>query len=102
MSLRRGTLHLLDPVLEDRPRVVRPRARLGVELNRARAQIREVEALDGAVVERDVRRLGLVGGRDREAVVLARDEHAPAPALEHGMVGAAMAEGELVGLVAGR
>jgi carbamoyl-phosphate synthase small subunit len=57
MSLRRGIGHLLDPGLEQRPRVVRAGAGLGMKLERARAQLREVEALDGAVVERDVRRL---------------------------------------------
>ena len=49
---------------------------LRVELHRVRAQLGEVEALDGAVVERDVRRLLGVARRDREAVVLDRHEHA--------------------------
>ena len=47
-----------SPALEDRPGVVRARPGLRVELDRARLQLGEVEALDGAVVERDVRRLG--------------------------------------------
>ena len=48
----------------------------GMELERARAQLREVEAFDRAVVERDVRRLGGLARAHREAVVLARDEDA--------------------------
>src|SRR4051795_13147880 len=78
MSWRLGIdpilLQLGDPVLEERPRVVRSGPGLRVELHRARAQIGELEALDRAVVERDVRGLPGLGGLDREAVVLARHE----------------------------
>ena len=87
---------LLDEALENRPRVVRAWPGLGVELHGARAQLGEVEALDGAVVQRDVRRLRALGRLDREAVVLARDEHAARLALEHRMVRAAVAERQLV------
>src|SRR5581483_7316431 len=87
---------LLDPGLEERPGVVRARAGLRMELERARPQLRQLEPLDGAVVEGDVRRLGGLARADREAVVLARDEHAAGLPLEDGMVGAAVAERELV------
>src|SRR5689334_1686345 len=90
--------HLLDPAVEDRPGIVRARAGLGMELDGAGAQLREVEPLDRPVVERDVGRLAALTGRDGEAVVLAGDEHAAAGALEHRVVGAAMAELELEGL----
>src|SRR5438105_15925974 len=99
-SLRRG--NVLHPAFEERPGVVRPWAGLRVELRRARAQVREVEALDGVVVERDVRRLGVVARRDREAVVVARDGDAAGRALEHGLVRAAVRAGAPGGLVAGR
>src|SRR2546423_14300375 len=93
-SLLRGTGDLLDPALEEWPRVVRPRSRLRVELRRAGTQLGKVEALDRLVVERHVRRLGIVRRCDREAVVLARDEDAAGRALEHRVGRAAVAEGE--------
>src|ERR687891_1699783 len=99
-SLRRGTEALHEPG-EDRPRVVRPGAGLRVELDGAGALGREVEALDRAVVERDMGCLPGLGRLDGEAVVLARDEHAAAAAVEHRMIRAAMAERELVGAVPG-
>src|SRR5687767_1002176 len=83
-------------------RVVRPRTRLRVELERTRPQIGVLEPLDRAVVERHVRRLAALARLDSEAVVLARHEHAPGRALEHGMVRAPMPEGELRRLVPGR
>ena len=46
---------LLDEALEDRPGVVRPGSLPRGGTARTRAQFGEVEALDGAVVERDVR-----------------------------------------------
>src|SRR5215210_1833682 len=91
-SVLRGIAHLLQPALEDRVRVVRPRAGLGVELDGTGPQLGKVEALDRAVVEGDVRRLCLVRRRDREAVVLTRDENAAALPLQDRMVGAAVAE----------
>jgi hypothetical protein len=101
MSFRRGLGHLRHPCLEQRPRVVRPGASLGVELERARAQVRQVEALHRPVVERDVRDLGCLPRRDREAVVLARHEHAAREPLVHRMVRTSMAERKLVRVVAG-
>src|SRR5260221_14132441 len=100
MSVLRGkTVH---PLLDERPRVVRAGAGLGVELQRASAQLGEVEAFDSAVVEGDVRSLGRLARPHGEAVVLARDEDAAGLPLEHRMVRAAMAERELVRLVVGR
>ena len=63
---------------------------------------REREALHGAVVERDVRLLPSLVGADGEAVVLACDEDAAGGAVDDGMVRAAVAERQLVGLPAGR
>src|SRR5689334_18350707 len=99
MSLRRATCDLLDPLLERRPRVVRPRPRLWMELQRARVELGEAQALDRAVVERDVRRLLRPALADREAVILARDEHMSRRALEHRVVRAAVPERELERLV---
>src|SRR5207247_10054855 len=84
------------------PGVVRARSRLGMELHRARIELGEVEPLDGAVVERDVRRLLSRRRRDREAVVLAGDEDPVRTLVEHRVVRAAVAEAELEGLGAGR
>src|SRR6266511_5734665 len=99
MDSRSGRLgkaaHLLDPAVEQRPRVMRPRARFGMELHRARAQLGEVEALDRAVVEGNVRRLPRLAGRDREAMVLAGDEDAARGPLDDGVIRAAVAVGEL-------
>ena len=60
------------------------------------------EALDGAVVERDVADLGRVARRDREAVVLGGDEDALRAGDADGVVGAAVAERELERLQAER
>ena len=100
-SLRHRS-HLVEPALEDRPRVVWAGAGLGMELDGAGLELWEVEALHGLVVERDVGRLARIRRRNREAVVLARHEHAAAGPLEHRMVRAAMTERQLVRLVAGR
>src|SRR5215211_3507348 len=89
-SLRRGTKPLHEPG-EDRPRVVRPGPGLRVELDGAGALGREVESFHRAVVKRHVGRLAGLGRLDGEAMVLARDEHAAAGAVEHGMIRAAMA-----------
>src|SRR5690349_24333719 len=94
--------HLPDPLFEERPGVMWARPGLGVELQRAGSEPREVEALDGSVVERDVRDLLRGAGPDREAMVLARHEHPVGPLVENWVVGAAVAEGQLVGLVPGR
>src|SRR5258706_14627565 len=102
MSSRRGEAHLLDPLVQDPPRVVRARPGLRMELPRPRAELRVVEAFDGAVVERLVRRGAVRARSDGEAVVLARDEDAPGRPLDHGMVRPAMAERKLERREAGR
>src|SRR5918995_2941851 len=96
MSCLRGNArHLVDPALDDRPGVVRTGACLRVELHRARAEVREVEALDRAVVERDVGHRRRIARVDAEAVVLRRHEDATRRALEDGMVRSSMTEAEL-------
>jgi hypothetical protein len=72
-----------------------------MELHRARAQPRKVEAFDGSVVERDVCDLLRCARPDREAVVLARHEHAVDAFVEDRVVGPSVAERKLVGLVPG-
>src|SRR5215210_1403536 len=101
-SRRLGIGHLLDPLLEDRPGVVRPRSGLRMELHRARVLQREVETLDSAVIERNVDRLPCFRGCDCEAVVLAGDQHAPGGAVEHRVVRTTVPEGELERLMSGR
>src|SRR6187200_3452498 len=102
MSSRRGTPNLLDPALEDRPRVVRAGARFRVELNRARAELRIREPLDRAVVQRLMCRAKVVRRRDGEAVVLTRHEDTARRTLEHRMVAAPVPERELERREAGR
>src|SRR5437868_5055827 len=87
MSVRLGSvLQLLDPRREDRRAVVRPRARLGMELRRARAQLPVMEPFDRAVVQRRVRDAGALAGRDCEAVVLRRDEDAARVVVDDRMI----------------
>src|SRR5256885_13050137 len=74
---------------------------LRVELHRPRVLERQIETFHRAVIERHVRRLARLRGRDREAVVLTRDEHATGRALENWMVRPAVSEGKLEGLVPG-
>src|SRR4051812_14721126 len=100
MSVRFGKF--LDPRVDEGVRVVRSRPGFRMELDRACAQLGERQTFDRLVVEREMRRLALVRRAYREPVVLARHEHAAASALEHGMVDAAVAEGQLEGLVVGR
>src|ERR1700751_2683868 len=87
-SVRLGIRNLLHPRLEQRPRVVRPGPGLRMELKRAGAEVREVEALDRAVVEGDVRHLGRVARLHDEAVVLARHAHPGPGAVLYGAGGA--------------
>src|SRR5262245_19375910 len=101
MSSRRGMAHLLDPLAEDRPGVVRAWPGLGVELHRARAQLWVGDTVDCAVVERLVRDCSVGARLDGEAVVLAGDEHPAGRALHDGMVRAAVAERQLVRAHAG-
>ena len=74
---------------------MRTRPGLGMELHRPCAELRIREALDGAVVERLVRRRAVLGRHDGEAVVLACHENAARLPFEHGMVGTAVAERQL-------
>src|SRR5580704_15780833 len=72
--------HQVVEALEQRLQIVRPRARLGMALEAERRPILEGDALERAVEQRAVRRLDprrqsrLI---DREAVILAGDEHPP-------------------------
>src|SRR6187397_382388 len=100
-SRRFGNAHLLDPRLDQVARVVRPWARLRMELHRASSLARQREAFDGAVVERDVRDLRPVALHG-EPVVLARDEDAVRSQVEDRVVRAAVPERELEGLEARR
>src|SRR6266536_1583940 len=72
-----------------------------MELHRPRVLERKVEPFDGSVVERDVGRFPRCRRRDREAVVLARDEDASRRPFENWMVRAAVPERKLEGLVPG-
>src|SRR5919204_1776144 len=88
--------------------VMRPGPGLGMELERRNVEVAQREPLDRAVVERRVRdraraerRRELASGvraADGEAVVLRRHEDTARLEVEHGVVGAAMPEAELVGL----
>ena len=80
---------------------MRPRPGFGMELHRARPFAGQRKALDGPVVERDVRDLRPVASH-REAVVLARDQHAVRAQVEHRVVRAAVPEGKLERLEARR
>ena len=71
-----------------------------MELNRS--EVLTLEPLHRAVVQRHVADIEAIGAGDREAVVLHRHEHALAVAHPYGVIGAAMAEGELEGLEAER
>ena len=101
-SSRRGisaTRHRRDELAEHVARVARPGARLGVVLHRPGAQLRRGDALDRAVEEARAGDLDAVGqavGDDRVAVVLHRDLDAAVVAAAHRVVGAAVAEGELL------
>ena len=110
----------LQEAVELVERVVRAGPGLGVVLDRRGLDLEQLQPLDGAVVEVDVRQRGgaevgvpahrLVGveplraarALDREAVVLRRDLDPPRPQVLDRVVGAAVAEGQLVGLQADR
>src|SRR5690348_2979787 len=100
MSVLRGKL--VHPLLEQGPRIVRAGSGLGMELERAGAELGERQPLDRPVVEGDVRRHLRLRSAYREAVVLARDEHALVRALQHGVVSASVTERQLERLVPGR
>src|SRR6185437_7549853 len=87
--------HQMIEALEERLQIVRARARLRMALETERRPILEGETLERAVEERAVR--GPHVGRqrrlvDREAVILAGDEHPPGIEVLHRMVGAMVAE----------
>src|SRR5262245_19842041 len=102
MSSLRGSAHLLDPGLDERPCVVRAGPCLRVELQRPGSELRIGEPFDGAVVERRVRGGAVARLAHGEAVVLARDEHESRRTLQHRMVRSTVAERELVRLVSRR
>src|SRR5258708_28480220 len=86
-------------------RVVRAGRRLRVVLHREHAGVGRGDALDGAVVEVDVRDLGLAAQRGlvgREAVVLRGQVDLLVDDIAHWMVAAAMSELELVRTAAER
>src|SRR4051812_39031682 len=95
---------LVQVVVEEAEAVVRARAGLGVVLHAAGGDVEQAQPLDGAVVEVDVRELGLAEVRlqarawlaaDREAVVLRRDRDPVGAQVLDRVVGAAVAEREL-------
>src|SRR5438874_1859560 len=104
MSVRLGTpalLHHPCEAIEEISDVVRPGARFGMPLEAERRTVGASETLQAAVEERnmgglEVRREGV--RVDREAVVLAGDDHRPALQIFHRVVGAVMAELHLDGL----
>src|SRR3954462_13078531 len=117
MSSRLGMRSdLLQEAVEEVEAVVRAGGGLGVVLDRAAGDVEQRQALDGAVVEVQVRELrgaevglpahGLVGvdrllasrPQDREAVVLRGDLDAAGLEVLDRMVAAAVAEGQLEGL----
>src|SRR5256885_6076230 len=101
-----ASFHQVREAVEQIVRVVRARRRLGVVLHAEHGQFGVTQALARSVVQVQVARLPTAPGErrriDGEAVVLRRDLHAPGREILHGMVGAVMAEGQLVGLAAGR
>src|SRR5277367_3279502 len=118
MSSRRG--NALEEAVEQVQAVVRAGAGLGVVLDGPAGHVEQLEALDGAVVEVDVRELsgaevGLpahrlisvdraraTGAERGEAVVLGGDLDTSGLQVADGMVGTVMAERQLEGLQADR
>src|SRR6266849_11131246 len=100
-GIRSPSFHQLDEPLEQVVRVVRPWRGLGVVLHGEDRQLPMPHALGGAVVEVHVGfdEPGLLHrpGIHAEAVVLRGDLDAPGLEVLHGMVGAVVAELELVG-----
>ena len=93
--------HGVDEAVEEGRGVVWARGGLGVVLDGEDVASGNVEAGDGVVVEVPVGDAGApgleAGGVDGEAVVLAGDLDASGEGVEDGLVGAAVAELELVG-----
>src|SRR2546423_5873311 len=100
-SLRFGIAHQLCEAIEQIADVARSRARLGVSLETKGWTVGPGQPLEGTVEERHVRRLESVRDRsrvDREAVVLARDDHLTGLAVLDRMICAVVAELHLQGL----
>src|SRR5205814_7602659 len=100
------SFHQVREAVEQVVRVVGARRRLGVVLHAEHGELGVTQALARSVVQVQVARLPTAAGErrriDGEAVVLRRDLHAPGREILHGMVGAVVAEGQLVGLATGR
>ena len=99
----RHLAHHSQKIAEELAGVVGTRGSLGVVLHAAGGDVERAQALNGAVVEVDVGDLGGPGERrgvDREAVVLRGDVDLARSQLLDRLVGAAVAELELVGLAA--
>src|SRR5271154_3980622 len=78
--------HQVHEMLEQQPQIVRPRARLRMTLKAEGRPVGAGYALEGAVEERAVCGTQILRERalvHREAVVLARDEHAARVKLRH-------------------
>jgi hypothetical protein len=100
MSVLRGKF--LDPALEQRPAVVRARAGLGMELHGARIQLGEVEPLDVPSYREIAVASESSSGVTANPWFCEVTSTRPDVALEHRMVGAAVAERQLERLVPGR
>lgn len=90
--------HVADEITEEVEGIVRARRDLGVELHRVGGVAAVAEALEGAVVEVDEGRLGLLRDGPQvhaEAVVLGGDDYVPVAQVLHRLVGAAVPELEL-------
>src|SRR5580704_14503232 len=101
MSSRRA--NALKEAVEQVQAVVRAGAGLGVVLDGTAGHVEQLEALDGAVIQVDVRELGgaevrfpadglvavdrarATGAKRSEAMVLGGDLHAPCLQIAHGM-----------------
>src|SRR4051794_5938718 len=110
-SSLRGMGEQLDELVEEAEGVIGAGARLGVVLDAAGGDVEQADSLDRVVVEVHLGELrgaevGLddLAGRsgDREAVVLARDRDPAGPQVLDRVVGAAVAEGQLERVEAGR
>ena len=111
-SLRRGirypipSLDHLHEIVEQIVRIVRAGRGLGMVLHAEHRMIAMAEAFQRLVVQIDVGELDLVQveriGIHREAVIVRRDLHLVGELVQHRVIGAAMAELQLVGLAAKR
>src|SRR5690606_16732577 len=99
-SLSAGAFHQRDEPVEQGTDVVGPRARFGMALETEGRLVRPGEALDRTVEERTVGdfQVGRQAVRgNREAVVLAGDDHLAAGFVANGMVRPVVAELHLLG-----